>query len=105
MIFDSGYIQAQIVINGGIGDDGMPMKASEDWGVKIPCNIQTNMQNNKGNYKDGKFTQFAFTVYLPMQKFEAKRVRLTNNRNQILGEFEVQSIEFLGLVQRVKVII
>lgn len=103
MVFDSGYIQAQIVVKGGIGDDGMPKKASEDWDVKIPCNIQTNMQNNKGNYKDGKFTQFAFTVYFPMQKFEAKRVRLTNNRNQIIGDFEVQSIEFLDLVQRVKI--
>lgn len=103
MIFDSGYIQAQIVGNGGIGDDGMPIEASEGWGTKIPCNIQTNMQNNKGNYKDGKFTQFAFTVFFQMQKFEAKRVRLTNNRNQIIGDFEVQSVEFLDLVQRVKI--
>jgi hypothetical protein len=104
MEFENGYIQIKTTIGGGL-IDGMPVAASESWGVKIACHIQKNMQNNKGNYKDGTFTQFAFTIFLEMQVFEAKRIKLTNNRNELIKEFEVQSIEFLDLVQRVKIIV
>lgn len=104
MIFDSGYIEVKTTTGGGL-INGIPVEASEDWGNKTPCHIVENLHNNKGNYKDGEFTQFAFTIYFPLQIFEAKRIRLTDNRNRVLGEFEVQSIQFLDLVNRVKIIV
>lgn len=99
---DNGYIEAQTTKGGGF-ENGIPVKSSESWGEKIPCHIHKNMQDNKGNYKDGKFTRYAFVVWFDMREFEAKRVRLTNNRGREIGLFEVQSLDFMDLTQRVKV--
>lgn len=99
---NNGYIEARIVTEGGF-ENGIPVQASEDWGEKIPCHIKKNMQDNKGNYKDGEFTRYAFVVWFEMREFEAERVRLTDNRGREIGVFEVQSLDFMDLTQRVKV--
>ncbi len=104
MIPNNGFIQIKGSTGGGLVN-GIPVAASDTIGGKIPCHIETNKQNNKGIYVDGNFTQYAFTVYFDMQSFEANRVQLTNKREELIGDFEVQSIEFLDLVQRVKVIV
>lgn len=99
---NNGYIEARTTTGGGF-ENGIPVKSGKDWSAKIPCHIYKNMQDNKGNYKDGEFTRYAFVVWFEMREFEAQRVRLTDNRGNNLGEFEVQSLEFMDLTQRVKV--
>ncbi|TXD47341.1 hypothetical protein [Polaribacter sp. IC073] len=95
MIFDSGYIQIKTSTNGGLVD-GLPVPAGESLGDKIPCNILNDIKSKE---------IYSYTVYFEMQDFDAKRILLTNNRNQVIGEFEVKTTEFLDLVQRVKVIV
>ncbi len=102
MLPNNGFIEVEQTKGGGLVN-GLPQKAVKTWSEKIPCHILENTEDNKGNYKDGKFKRYAFTIWFEMQEFNAKRVRLTDNRGRIKGEFEVQSIEFLELVQRVKI--
>ena len=71
----------------------------------IPCHIVANTLNQRGVFKDSTFTQSSFTVWFDygLYVFSAKRVRLINNKNEVLGEFEVQSIEHADLVGRTKI--
>ncbi len=102
MLPNNGFIEVKQTKGGGY-IDGKPQKVVETWSKKIPCHILENTEDNKGNYKDGKFKRYAFTIWFEMQEFNDKRVRLTDNRGNVKGEFEVQGVEFLELVQRVKI--
>jgi hypothetical protein len=46
-----------------------------------------------------------YEILIEMQPFESDRIRLTNNRGKVLGEFQVQNVQFLDLVGRVKIIV
>lgn len=104
MIFNNSTIEEKITTGGGFVN-GIPQKSSEGWGKPIPCHIEANTNDHKGSVKEGNFKRMSFTIWLSnsFDKFYAKRIRLRSSEGIFLGEFEVQSIEHLRLVGRVKI--
>jgi len=98
-----GYIQARIQVDGGFNDDGEPIASSVDWSKEIECTYQANTLNNRGRYEDGNFTQSTYTIIVYDLDFTATYIRLSDSRSNMVCEKEVQSVEVLENVQRVKV--
>ncbi len=82
---------------------GIPQPVVETWSEPIPCNIRKNKSDHKGTYTDGKFIQCAATLLIEPQEFTAKRIKVTDNREQILGEFEVQDVQYLHAVEALQI--
>lgn len=105
MIIVNGTIQALTSAKSTINDDGDPVTVPDAWGDPINCNIRTTKHDKKGIYEDGEFIQASYEILLDMQTFEADKIRVINNRSKVLGEFEIQDIQFLDKVQRVKIVV
>lgn len=100
----NGTLQYQIRTGGGFNPvNGDPVPATGAWSDYIDCFIQTNTHNNKGKYQDGKLTIATYTVLIETQAIDADRVKLVTDRGTELGEFQVQDIQFLDSVGRVKI--
>lgn len=82
---------------------GIPQKVEKTTSKPIPCNIVKNKSDHQGTYQDGKFTQFAAKILIEPQDFTAKRVKITDNRDKDLGEFEVQDITYLEAVDALQI--
>lgn len=104
MILDNGTLRVQTTTGGGLVE-GIPQEATTQWDEPIPCHIVANTYNQRGTFKDSTFTQSSYTVWFDygLHIFRAKRVQLTNNKGELLGEFEVQSIEHADWVGRTKI--
>lgn len=88
---------------GGLDDDGNPVPVQGGWSDPIECRIVTLSHSETGKYEDGKFVQSSYMVFIDgTDEIEADRVRL-NRQGVYLGEFNVQSNEYLRLVNRVKI--
>jgi len=98
-----GFINSQIVLPGYIDDDGVPVPGSTDWGVDVECMYFANVNNNKGRYPDGVFKQTAFEITTEDMSFDAKIIRLKDRKGNTICEKEVQSLEELESVQRIKI--
>ncbi|MFV0536835.1 MAG: hypothetical protein ACK5M3_05605 [Dysgonomonas sp.] len=101
----NGFIQAQIQTSGGENEYGEPIPANIDWDEKKECKYYANTLNGRGRYEDGKFTQSAYIITVFDMDFSATVVRLFNSKGKLVVEKEVQSLEELEEVQRVKVTI
>lgn len=92
----NGKLQYQILVPGGVDDNGEPIASRETWSDSIACGIKTNSDNRKGAYEDGEFRVASFTVLLEadaQHQFESiRRIRLVRGSEQ-LGEFRVISSE------------
>lgn len=102
MIIENGFIQTKTTTGGG-NLHGVPQPVTESWSDPIPCNIKENRDDHKGQYVDGKFTKYAATILIEPQDFTAKRIKITDNREQELGEFEVQSVKYLHAVEALQI--
>jgi len=101
----NGIIQAQIILGGGRDIDGTIIPSTVSWGKEVECKYIENTFNNRGKYIDGEFTQMAFSITLTDLDFDAKILRLTSNRGKMICEKEVQSLNVLEDIQRVKITI
>ena len=88
-----------------LNENGNPIVSEAILGANILANIRTLKYDKKGSYTDGKFIQSSYEILIEMQEFEADTIKITTNRNLVLGEFQVQSIEFLDFGQKVKIIV
>lgn len=102
MIIANGILQI-IGKTGGGYKNGKPVPVETTTGEPIPCNITTNKYDRLGTYIDGKFTRASFIILIDMQSFDADRVTLTTDRGKVLGEYSVQNIQFLDVVENVKI--
>ena len=98
-----GFINAQTIVSGHTDDDGIPVPGYTDWGDDIECKYFANINNNKGRYPDGVFKQTAFEITTEDMSFDAKIIRLKDRKGNIVCEKEVQSLEELENVQRIKI--
>jgi len=104
MVFVNGFISAKIKTDGGLDENGNPVRPSEDFEERIPCRITTNKKNNIGKQNGNTFTVASYEVLIDLQPFEAGLVRLTRNEHD-LGEFSVLWIEYLEAVGAVKIVV
>ena len=77
-----GYISAQIKSDGEIGDDGLPVFDSVEWGELVKCKFIPNSYEERKVYADGKFTDMAFTITTSDMSFEAEIIRLYDSRKK-----------------------
>ncbi len=102
MIIQNGYIQIKKQEGGGL-KKGVPQPIVEKWCEPIPCNIRMNRSDHKGTYIDGRFVQTSATILIEENDFEAKRLRVVDNRGRELGEFEIQDIQYLHAVEATQI--
>lgn len=100
-----GIVQAQVQTGGGLSESGEPIPTSIGWGDEVDCLYVANTKNNYGRYVDGSFTQASYTITTSDLDFRATIVRLTDNLGNELCIKEVQSLELLEAVQRIKITI
>lgn len=97
MIVENGTIQGMKVVGGGLDRNGNPTRQTTIWGDLIPCNIKILKCDNLGRYNGNAFTIASYEVLVDDLCYSTTRVRLTLNGN-LLGEFQVMSIEPLNAV-------
>lgn len=103
MIIVNGTISIKTKTGGGLVN-GNPVRPSESWGEPIPCNIKTNLHNNKGKTNGNSFEVASYEVLIEAQPFEADRVKLVREGKD-LGEFSIQDIDPLNAVGAVKIVV
>jgi len=101
----NGTVQAQIILGGGLDEDGTVIPSTVSWSLPVECKYIENTFNNRGKYIDGSFTQMSFSITLFDLDFDAKILRLTSNQGKVICEKGVQSLNVLEEIQRVKITI
>ena len=104
MIIPNGTIQIKIQTGGGMLH-GIPQPVQTSWSEPIPANISKSRDDRRGTYIDGTFRQVQATILIEPQEFKATRIKVTDNRDKELGEFEVQSVTFLEATQALQITI
>jgi hypothetical protein len=100
----NGTLEEKVITGGGVDPTtGDPIAVTSSYSTAVPCYIKVNKRNNMGVNTGGSFTLAQYEILIPSQIFTTKTIRLKDARSTVLGEFEVQSIEFLDKVQRVKI--
>jgi hypothetical protein len=85
--------------------NGNPVPVSTVWSDPIDCLFTVLAEKNRRIVFDDNSKVAFYEILIEMQPFESDRIRLTNNRGKVLGEFQVQNVQFLDLVGRVKIIV
>lgn len=102
MIVANGTLQIVEKTGGGY-KNGNPVKVQEVLCEPIPCNFTTNKNDHLGRYEGGTFTRAKFVILIDMQDFNAEYVVLNTIRGIKVGKFRVQDIQFLDVVENVKI--
>ena len=102
MLVVNGYIKIKTVTGGGLDPNGYPVPPTETWGNAIECQFIANSHNSQGYSNAGQFTTHDYTVLLEMQSFPYSTIRLYNDENTLIGEFEVKHVERLLKVDKVR---
>lgn len=101
-----GTIQAKVKKSGGgTNAKGEPIKDVWSWDAPVDCLYFANVYNNRGVYQDGIFTKSEFNITTNDLTFTANEVLLTDNRGNVICEKQVQRLELLESVQRLKITI
>lgn len=105
MITENGTIQIYKISGGGFDENGNPIKPTETLGELIPCNWKRNSYEKRGIYEDGKFTAASYIILIDMREFEPCRFRLSDSKENILGDYEVRQkgISFLDYVDCIEI--
>ena len=102
MIIINGTIQVIGKSGGGIDSNGDPIKATQISGASINCNFKLKM-DKKFSYEIGETKVSTYEILIDTQTFNATKIRLSDNRSQTIGDFEVLNISYLDTAQRVKI--
>ena len=101
----NGFIQVKGTTGGGM-QDGIPVPVTTTWSDPIPANIRKNKSDHRGTYVDGKFVQIQATILIdpqPSSFSSAKRIKVTDNMSNELGEFEIQDLTFLDVADVIQI--
>lgn len=107
MIIENGFV-CLITTSGGGLQNGIPIPVKNELGVPIPCNIRTIRHNHNGNSVDSVYTQQSYEVLIDsviMPRFEAEKVFLIDNRNNELGQFDVQDVQHLDFAGAIRIVV
>lgn len=91
---------------GGIDENGDAIPVTEGLEVSVPCLINPNTKGNLQKFEGGNFITASYEVLLE-EEVSPAQIKLTDNRNVVLGSFSVlpQNIRFLKLVNRTKILV
>lgn len=100
----NGHIQILQSSTGRFDELGNPVIEDAVYGEEIECCIQTVNDNRKGRYIDGIFRQSSFYIFVESCNAIPASTMIKVERNgEYLGEFNIQSVEELSSVGRIKI--
>jgi len=102
----NGTLQYMTREGGGIDPEtGDPIPVTTTWSGPLDCLITPDANGFLKKYLDGEQVSASYTVLLELQDFEHVTIRLTDNRGEQLGEYQVlpPNIRNLESVGRVKI--
>ena len=102
----NGFISSQIKSADSINEStGEAVLGVATWSDDVECKYKANTLNNKGTYVGGKFTQSEYEITTDIISFRANIIRLKNSAGDVVCIKEVQSLEVLESIQRVRIMI
>ena len=105
MVIVNGCIQINEKANGGLDENGNPVRQPETLSEPIPCRISVAKRDNLGKINGNAFTDASYTILLEQSHpFEAEQVRLTQYGHD-LGMFSVKRAEYLEGVGAIQIIV
>jgi hypothetical protein len=105
MMITNGTLEYKIKIGGGISDNGDPILVVDSWSDPIKALITPNSEGKLTKYQDGQVVVASYSILIELQEFDHSFIRITNDRGDFLGEYQVlkPNIRHLNLVKRVKI--
>jgi hypothetical protein len=98
----NGTIKVLGVSGGGVDSNGDPIKATAIASPEIDCFFKLKT-DKKFSYDIGESKVSTYEIHIDTQEFTSARIRLTDDRNQAIGDFDVLSVEYLDIAQRIKI--
>ncbi len=109
MLIQNGTIEFKSKTGGGIDlETGYPSKpSSENWGEKIPCNIQHTKMNLLAQAIGGEhFKSHSYEIYVDEDtEVTSEEVRLKDINGNEIGEFSIISKQPLEAVAMIKILV
>jgi len=100
-----GTIQSRIKPTTGFNDKGEPTVSALSWGSPVECLYFANNYSNRGTYQDGMFTQSEFNITTKDLSFTATEIQLKDKSGNVVCQKQVQRLEILDSIKRVKIIV
>lgn len=101
-----GTIQSKVKnAGGGFNESGEPVADTYTWTEPVACLYFANVYNNRGTYQDGMFTQSEYNITTKDLNFTATEILLKDKNGNIVCQKQVQRLEVLDAVKRVKIIV
>lgn len=105
MIYQNGYIEEILPIDGGFDEQGRPVASEPIVGERVPCMYRAMTEDKRENGKDGKRSRGAYEVHVAPCAITAGRIRLYRRDGSLVGEFPVQSWSVAVLLNFTKIIL
>ena len=100
----NGFIHIINTPQGGLDEDGNPIKSEPTLGTPIPAMVQINKLNNLGKTNaDNAFTMASYSILIEQQELNSERIRVDFQGRQ--QDFSIMYIEQLDLVGKTKIIV
>lgn len=104
----NGTLQYKVITGGGINSNGDNTPATATWSEPIDCLIIPNSGGRIQKYQDGNMVDAAYQVHLEHpREFNYSTIRITTDRAEDLGEFQVlkPNIQHLDVAGRINIIV
>lgn len=88
---------------GGFSESGEPIKDVKILGDAVECVYVANVYNNRGTYLNGNFTQSEYIITTKDLTFKAKNIQLNDKNGNVVCTKQVQSLDILDSVKRVRI--
>ena len=101
----NGTIKMKTSTGGGMNENGDPIPVIEVWGEDVPCRFSTNRHNTNGKYVDGQFIIQSYSIIIALDlAFKCSFLELFS-MGVSLGKFDIQDLQFLTIVGRIKIVV
>lgn len=99
-----GTVQSVAIISGGgFSETGSPIADVSGPGIQVECLYFANVYNNRGTFNDDVFKRTTYNITTKDMSFSATEIILRDKKGDIVCKKQVQTIEVLDAVRRVKI--
>ena len=100
-----GFLKGRIEGVESINSKGEPVISAQSWTDPIECKYKMTSQKTIGKESEGEFRQAVYEITTNVISFRAKLIQLLNSDMEVLAEKEVQSLDYLEAVQKLRILI
>lgn len=99
----NGSISIKVEAGIKFDENRKPIQVADSWGDPIQCRFTPNKYSEKGISNGNKFTVASYDILIETQVFSATSIRLTDGSGNVIGEYQVQQIENIPGVGRIRI--